>query len=195
MPPRSCTSNGRMWTERQAASRATAKAGTRMSSRVFSPEAIQALNSVVLPRSSSSERALTCGSISLISATSGSIFFTSRSCWLPKILVRIVLIIEVSLEVGEGSKSSSKARVYNRQSTRKIPSAAPGESGGSVRICPCSPPSCARGKALPVGGADPDATEGRLRLGSAGCRVVEDVGEGVDGVAVDADFVVQVVAG
>jgi len=64
----------------------------------------------VLARSSASERALICGSISLMAATTGSNFLTSRSCWLPKTLVRIVLIIEVSLGMPGGQSAGAVRR-------------------------------------------------------------------------------------
>src|SRR3978361_2168390 len=162
MPPISWTSNGRMWTERQAASRATAEAGIRRSSRL-APLSSWVLNSAVLARSSASERALICGSISLMAATIGSSFLTSRSCWLPKILVRIVLIFEVSLSGGNTRNRAKAASVYNLESTRKIPPAARRRRVGARRA---------------PGG------EGHLR--GARDRVVEDVAEGVDGGAVDA---------
>src|SRR5436305_1830960 len=167
IPPMSWTSNGRMWTERQAASRATAKAGIRMSSSV-APLSSWVLSSAVLARNSSSESGLICGSSSLMAATAGSNLLTSRSCWLPKILVRTVLIIEVSLGFRE-DRSSARGKRYNPQSTRKIPPAGPRTAG---------PEGWRRGP-----------------LRAARGRVVEDVGEGVDGVAVDAHLVVQVVAG
>jgi len=113
--------------ERRASYAADITYGTNRSS-VVAPAASWALNSAVLVRSSSSERALICGSISLMAATIGSNFLTSRSCWLPKTLVRIVLIIEVSLGcLGSGRPVpfGGAASAYNRESNRKIPEAAP----------------------------------------------------------------------
>ncbi len=77
----SWTSKGRIPSARRAPSRATAKAGTRISSKAaFSSgaSARRRLNSSVLARNPSSESAWICGSISLMAATIGSIFLTSR---------------------------------------------------------------------------------------------------------------------
>src|SRR5947209_3402917 len=165
MPPMSWTSNGRMWTERQAASRATAKAGTSRSS-VLAPASIWALSSAVLARSSASERAWICGSSSLMAATVGSIFLTSRSCWLPKILVRIVLIIEVlAWDQGTTARQGRLEAARQAPTTRSLAERFP------------SSPRGARG------------------LRRAGRGVVEYVGEGVDGIAVHPDLVVEMIAG
>src|SRR5439155_276631 len=52
-------------------------------------------NSAVLARSWSSERTLISGSSALMSATMGSIFLTSRSCFEPKIVVNTLSIMMV----------------------------------------------------------------------------------------------------
>src|SRR6267143_1554126 len=96
MPPMSCTSKCRMPTERRAASRQTAKASGSTSS-ISAPSASRLRSSSVLPRRAASSRACTAGSRALISATTGIIRLTSRSCLVPKIFLRMASIIAGSL--------------------------------------------------------------------------------------------------
>src|SRR5215212_2583240 len=86
IPPISCTSKGRIPKVRLDASRTTAKASGRMSSRV-SPCASLSLNSSVLSRSSSSERFSTSGSKAVTAATPFWRALTFRPSPIRKILV------------------------------------------------------------------------------------------------------------
>src|SRR5436189_134663 len=96
MPPMSCTSKCRMPTERRAASRQTANASGSTSS-ISAPSASRLRSSSVLPRRAASSRAWMAGSSALISATTGIIRLTSRSCLVPKIFLRIASIIAGAL--------------------------------------------------------------------------------------------------
>src|SRR5438105_3570871 len=96
MPPMSWTSKCRMLSVRRAASRHTAKASGSTSSTP-SPSATRLRRSSVLPRRAASSRACMVGSSALISATTGIIRFTSRSCLVPKIFLRMASIIAATL--------------------------------------------------------------------------------------------------
>src|SRR3989449_591154 len=96
MPPMSCTSKCRMPTERRAASRQTANASGSTSS-ISAPSASRLRSSSVLPRRAASSRAWMAGSSALISATTGIIRLTSRSCLVPEIVLRIASIIAGAL--------------------------------------------------------------------------------------------------
>src|SRR6266850_6843381 len=96
MPPMSCTSKCRMPSERRAASRHTANAsGSTFSTSA--PSARRLRSSSVLPRRAASSRAFMADSSALISATTGIIRLTSRSCLVPKIFLRMASIIAASL--------------------------------------------------------------------------------------------------
>ena len=82
-PPISWTSKWRIPVVRREASRTTANASGRMSSRV-APWPSFSLNSAVLARRASSERAGIRGSKSLTRPTKGVSFFRSRSLFVPK---------------------------------------------------------------------------------------------------------------
>src|SRR6266446_2064632 len=88
IPPMSCTSKWRMPSERRAASRQTANASGSTSS-ISAPPARRLRSSSVRERRAASSRACTGGSSTLISATTGIIRLTSRSCLVPKIFLRI----------------------------------------------------------------------------------------------------------
>src|SRR2546421_156338 len=96
MPPMSWTSKCRMLSVRRAASRHTAKASGSTSSTP-SPSATRLRRLSVLPRRAASSRACMVGSSALISATTGIIRFTSRSCLVPKIFLRMASIIAATL--------------------------------------------------------------------------------------------------
>src|SRR3989442_4174970 len=85
-----------MPTERRAASRQTANASGSTSS-ISAPSASRLRSSSVLPRRAASSRAWMAGSSALISATTGIIRLTSRSCLVPKIFLRIASIIAGAL--------------------------------------------------------------------------------------------------
>src|SRR5436309_4236269 len=96
MPPISWTSKCRMLSARHAASRHTANASGSTSSS-SAPSASRLRSSSVLPRRAASSRACVAGSRALISATTGIIRLTSRSCLVPKIFLRIASIIAGTL--------------------------------------------------------------------------------------------------
>src|ERR1700744_4335579 len=112
MPPIICTSKWRMPTARLPASRTTAKASGSSSSSASVSAALRAslfsavsgapssraakraLNSVVFSRNSASESPWIFGSHSLMAATVGIMRLTTRSLFVPKILVNALLIKE-----------------------------------------------------------------------------------------------------
>src|SRR5919204_1418607 len=96
MPPMSWTSKCRMLSVRRAASRHTANASGSTSS-ISPPSARPLRSSSVLPRRAASSRAWMAGSSALISATTGIIRLTSRSCLVPKIFLRTASIIAGTL--------------------------------------------------------------------------------------------------
>src|SRR5919198_1837796 len=146
MPPMSWTSKCRMLSVRRAASRHTANASGSTSSS-SSPSTSRLRSSSVLLRRAASSRAWVAGSRALISATTGIIRLTSRSCLVPKIFFRTASIIAWTLYAPasrglHATRTEQRARMLERGSAGGVAAQHARDLGHTLvavddgRVCP-----------------------------------------------------------
>src|SRR2546422_217484 len=189
MPPMSCTSKCRMPTERRAASRQTANASGSTSS-ISAPSASRLRSSSVLPRRAASSRAWMAGSSALISATTGIIRLTSRSCLVPEIVLRIASIIAGALYASasralRAAAAQERARVLEGGGAGGVAAAEHPRDLGRALVA--GPQAGARARAAPAAALGPAPVLVREGGDRRQVRDAEDLPAGADGRELLAD--------